>query len=92
MNGRGDRVRRIHPAHARGLLAALVMATMVSCASPETRRVRDSGPGADIGNTKATEPTARANPQAADTTLWPGRATAPVDRLARGEILPPAGR
>ena len=73
------------------MLAALVMAA-IGCASPETHRVRDGGPGADIGNTKATEPTSRADPQTADTTLWPGRATAPVDRLARGEILPPARR
>jgi len=31
------------------------------------------------------------DPQAADTTLWPGRAPAPVERLARGEVPPPAG-
>ena len=31
-----------------------------------------------------------ANPHAADTTLWPGRAPAPVERLARGEMPPPA--
>ena len=62
----------------------------VRCSSPETRRVRDGGPGADIGNKTVTN-TPVANPQASDTTLWPGRATAPVERLARGEILPPAG-
>ena len=59
----------------------------IAC-SPEAGRVRDGGPGADPGNKVMVE-SAPANPQTRDTTLWPGRAPAPVDRLARGEILPP---
>jgi len=72
-----------------GMLAVVVIG-MTSCASPEARRLRDGGPGADIGNTKLTD-APPADPQAADTTLWPGRALAPVERLARGEMPPPAG-
>jgi hypothetical protein len=72
-----------------GMLVVVLIGT-TSCASPEARRLRDGGPGADIGNTKLTD-TPPADPQAADTTLWPGRAIAPVERLARGEMPPPAG-
>ncbi len=61
----------------------------IAC-SPEATRVRDGGPGADPGNKVVVE-SAPANPQTRDTTLWPGRAPAPVERLARGEIPPPAG-
>jgi hypothetical protein len=57
--------------------------------SPEASRTRDGGPGADPGN-KPLVNVAVANPRAADTTLWPGRAPAPVERLARGEMPPPA--
>jgi hypothetical protein len=78
--------------HAR--LGACVLATLlvaaVGCSSPEARRTRDGGPGADVGNKDLTN-TPAANPQAADTTLWPGRAPAPVERFARGEIRPPVG-
>jgi hypothetical protein len=68
--------------------ACIALLTLAAC-SPEATRTRDGGPGADIGNTPrlASEPP-RANPQAADTTLWPGKAMAPVDRLARGDTLP----
>lgn len=71
----------------RGCL--VVVLALLAC-SPEARRVRDGGPGADPGN-KDLVAAPRANPRAADTTLWPGRAPTPVDRLARGEVLPPAG-
>jgi hypothetical protein len=57
--------------------------------SPEARRVRDGGDGADPGN-KDLVAGPVANPQPADTTLWPGRAPAAVERLARGEMPPPA--
>ena len=56
--------------------------------SPEATRVRDGGPGADPGN-KDIVAAPVANPHAADTTLWPGRAPAAVERLARGEMPPP---
>jgi hypothetical protein len=56
--------------------------------SPEARRVRDGGAGADPGNKVVVE-RAQPEPRAADTTLWPGRALTPVERFARGE-LPPA--
>lgn len=76
------------------LLAArvvvLLLTTTASCASPEARRERDGGPGSDVGN-KPSARAPKADPQAADTTLWPGRALAPVERLARGEIPLPAG-
>ena len=69
---------------------ALVFAALVSCVSPEASRERNGGPGADVGNRSVTRvPSAR--PQTSDTTLWPGLAPAPVERLARGEIPPPAG-
>jgi hypothetical protein len=65
-----------------GLLALL------AC-SPEARRVRDGGPGADPGN-KLLVVRDHPDPRAADTTLWPGRAAAPVDLLARCIVPPPA--
>jgi hypothetical protein len=58
--------------------------------SPEARRVRDGGPGADPGNKRLVE-APRVNPRAADTTLWPGRAPAPRDRLEAGTMPPPVG-
>ncbi|HET7458941.1 MAG TPA: hypothetical protein VFJ74_14935 [Gemmatimonadaceae bacterium] len=61
---------------------------MLAC-SPEADRVRDGGPGADPGNKHVVD-VPPANPRAADTTLWPGRAPAAVERLARGEMPPPA--
>ena len=61
---------------------------IVLACSPEARRVRDGGPGADPNNKNlvASRP---ANPTAADTTLWPDKAPAPVDRLAAGRMAPP---
>jgi hypothetical protein len=73
----------------RGLLVAPLLVIVAAC-SPEARRTRDGGPGADVGNKKLVvvpEP----EPRAADTTLWPGRAPAPTDRFARGERPPPVG-
>ena len=69
------------------LIVALVL--LLAACSPEAVRTRDGGPGADVGNTPrlAVQPP-RANPQPADTSLWPGKAMAPVDRLARGDTLP----
>lgn len=55
--------------------------------SPEAHRVRDGGPGADPGNKVVVEH-AQPEPRAADTTLWPGRAAAPVERFARGKAPP----
>jgi hypothetical protein len=81
------------PGHARLVHCgriALLLAAIAGCGSPEARRTRDGGPGADIGNKKLTDAPV-GDPQPADTTLWPGRNPAPVERLARGEIPPPAG-
>jgi hypothetical protein len=72
---------------ARALAAALGLLAAGAC-SPEARRVRDGGPGADPGN-KVLVPRLRVEPQAADTTLWPGRAPAPVEQLVRGPVPPP---
>jgi hypothetical protein len=69
------------------VIGAAALLGLASC-SPEARRVRDGGAGADPGNKVLIEHEAP-DPHAADTTLWPGRATAPVDLLARGIIAPP---
>lgn len=68
------------------LVLALATAVSVAC-SPEATRRRDGGLGADPGNRKwiAAKPV---DPRAADTTMWPGRDPAPVERLARGEEPP----
>lgn len=84
--------RRLSRAAAPGALLAMALAmalamTLAAC-SPEARRVRDGGPGADPGNTDLV-PWQGPDPHAADTTLWPRRAPAPVERFARGEIPPP---
>jgi hypothetical protein len=68
---------------------AIAAGALLAACSPEARRVRDGGPGGDPGNKRLIEAPV-ANPQAADTTLWPGRAPAPVDRLAAGTMEPPA--
>ena len=71
--------------------ASIVIAaagTLTGGCSPEARRVRDGGPGGDPGN-KVLIQAPLANPGAADTTLWPGRAPAPVDLLAAGRMAPP---
>jgi hypothetical protein len=72
---------------AASVAVAAALIGLASC-SPEARRVRDGGPGADPGNKVLIEHEAP-DPHAADTTLWPGKATAPVDLLARGIIAPP---
>jgi hypothetical protein len=71
------------------MLACLLACAVVAC-SPEAHRARDGGPGADPGN-KRIVPAPPANPVAADTTLWPGRAPSPVERLQRGTMPLPAG-
>jgi hypothetical protein len=71
----------------RAALPAVAAMMLLAC-SPEAQRVRDGGPGADPGNKRVTlyqQP----DPQAADTSLWPGRAAAPCDRMAAGDIPPP---
>lgn len=50
--------------------------------------MRDGGDGADPGNKRLVVHT-QPEPRAADTTLWPGRNPAPVERLARGLVPPP---
>ncbi len=78
-----------------GLVLALALAAVGSAAcSPEATRRRDGGLGADPGNREwiAASPV---DPRAADTTMWPGRDPAPVERLARGDEPPlpsPAGK
>ncbi len=65
----------------KGALACVAVVACVAC-SPEARRTRDGGPGADIGNKRVVEVT-HADPQPADTTLMPGRALTPVERFAQ---------
>jgi hypothetical protein len=67
---------------ARSLALAIGTLALLAC-SPEARRTRDGGPGADPGN-KILVMRDEPDPHAADTTLWPGRAPAPVDLLAKG--------
>jgi hypothetical protein len=70
------------------VLVLLVIAALVAC-SPEAVRTRDGGPGADPQNYPRQAVVAPpANPETADTSLWPGKAMAPVDQLARGDTLP----
>jgi hypothetical protein len=82
-----------HARPSRGSAFAAIIGVAVAvlggACSPEAVRTRDGGPGADPGNTpRVTVRMPRANPQPADTTLWPGKAMAPVDLLARGDTLP----
>jgi hypothetical protein len=56
-------------------------AVALTACSPEAKRRRDGGPGADIGNKRVAQ-MAHPDPRPADTTLMPGRAPAPVDRFA----------
>jgi hypothetical protein len=76
---------------ARSAIVCSVPAAMLALAacSPEARRVRDGGEGADPGNKRVAE-SPRVDPGPADTTLWPGRAPTPVERLAAGQRPPPA--
>ena len=71
-----------------GVRSSVILAAFLAC-SPEAHRVRDGGPGADPGN-KVLVVREEPDPHAADTTLWPGRAPAPVDQLANGITLPPS--
>lgn len=72
-----------------GLVSASLAALLSSACSPEAVRSRDGGPGADPQNYPRQVVVAPpADPQPADTSLWPGKAMAPVDRLARGDTLP----
>lgn len=67
----------------------IALALVLVACSPEASRTRDGGPGADPGNTpRLAVERSPANPQPADTSLWPGKAPAPVDILARGDTLP----
>ena len=78
-------------APVRGRLVVGSMVTLVGAVlacSPEARRVRDGGRGADPGNRRLVE-SPHVDPKAADTTLWPGRAPTPVDRLEAGTMYPP---
>ena len=50
--------------------------------------MRDGGPGADPGNKELVRG-GTLDPRAADTTLWPGRAAAPVELFEHGRIEPP---
>ncbi|MFN2399798.1 MAG: hypothetical protein ABR543_14355 [Gemmatimonadaceae bacterium] len=63
-------------------VVGVIAVFFLSGCSPEASRVRDGGPGADVGN-KTVVQSAASNPTAADTTLWPGKAPAPVERHAR---------
>jgi hypothetical protein len=73
---------------AASMLVVAMGAVMGACSSPEARRVRDGGPGADPGNKRLVE-RPHVDPKAADTTLWPGRAPAPLERLEAGTMSPP---
>ncbi len=69
-------------------LAPCAMAGVTTACSPEAARVRDSGPGADPGN-KPIAVVRSIDPRPADTTLWPGRAPTPLERLEAGTMYAP---
>lgn len=73
---------------AVGSLLITLGSALVGACSPEARRVRDGGRGADPGNRRLVE-APYVDPKAADTTLWPGRAPTPVERLEAGTMYPP---
>ena len=73
---------------AASMLVVAAGAVMGACSSPEARRVRDGGQGADPGNKRLVE-APYVDPKAADTTLWPGRAPTPVERLEAGTMYSP---
>ncbi|MGQ0540166.1 MAG: hypothetical protein ACT4R6_14585 [Gemmatimonadaceae bacterium] len=80
--------QRRAPRRERIVAALLALALLAPACSPEATRRRDGGPGADIGNSdRIAAPAADARP--ADTTMMPGRASAPVERLARGTMPAP---
>jgi hypothetical protein len=72
---------------ARRLAPWIAAAALAAGCSPEATRQRDGGLGADPGN-RDWIAWGASNPRAADTTLWPGRDPAPVERLARGDEPP----
>ena len=69
-------------------IAMVAVEAIIGACSPEARRARDGGPGADPGNKRLVE-APYVDPKAADTTLWPGRAPTPVERLEAGTMRPP---
>jgi hypothetical protein len=71
----------------RGLILC-VGAGLASACSPEAERLRDGGAGADPGN-KPIALVRHIDPQPADTTLWPGRAPTPLERLEAGSMYAP---
>jgi hypothetical protein len=71
-----------------GLGLIILGPMLVGACSPEARRVRDGGRGADPGNKRLVE-APYVDTKAADTTLWPGRAPTPVERLEAGTMHPP---
>lgn len=73
----------------RALVVAGTVVIAAAC-SPEATRQRDGGPGADPGN-KILVLRPVSDPGPVDTTLWPGRAPAPVERLEKGDMPPPQG-
>jgi hypothetical protein len=67
---------------------ALCAAGLLSGCSPEAERTRDGGQGGDPQNKRLVNVRAP-DPMAADTTLWPGAAATPVERLEKGAMYPP---
>jgi hypothetical protein len=78
----------VSSARAGAALALALAGTLAAC-SPEARRVRDGGLGADPDN-KRVGVHQQPDPRAVDTTLWPGRAIAPTERMAAGDVPPPS--
>jgi hypothetical protein len=76
------------PVRARLVMGCVIAGAALSACSPEARRARDGGRGADPGNKRVVEGP-HVDPKAADTTLWPGRAPTPLERLEAGTMYPP---
>ena len=65
-----------------------VAGILATACSPEATRVRDGGPGGDPGNRRLVQ-ISNPDPRAADTTLWPGLAPTPLERLENGTMYAP---
>lgn len=78
------------PVSARWYALGACLAAIVLACSPEATRQRDGGAGADPGNKNLVMREAT-DPQTSDTSIWPGLAPAPVERLEKGTLPPPKG-
>jgi hypothetical protein len=92
----------VSPRLARVALVLALGATAAACSSPEARRVREGGPGADPGNRRSvvrmhegSDPYWRTPKRLAESVRAPIDTARQADRLSRGRPEPaasPAGK